>query len=95
MNCSGPVPLAPATHGVDLTPEILGRCIVTLDGADVTAEVINLRAGTDGWVELRRRTPHPSGKAEHCTGLCPVRTMGLHMAIEYRTGDVNLIVDPT
>jgi hypothetical protein len=93
VNCLGPRPLTPPTHGVELAPEIRGRCVVTLNGADVTGRTISLRTGAGGWVELCR--VGSDGRRHRCSGICQVGDhAGDHMAVEYWTGDVNLIVEP-
>ena len=37
-------------YGVKLTPEIVGKCIITLNGRDVTNQTVEALAGSDGWV---------------------------------------------
>lgn len=43
--------------GVEETPELAGRCRVTLDGADVTDGCLRGEDGPDGWVETIVQPP--------------------------------------
>jgi hypothetical protein len=57
VTCRGPEPETAPTHGVTETPEIVGRCTITVDGLDVTAHAVRCRVGTSGWVEVYRTNP--------------------------------------